>query len=121
MQPYIMQCRVQAALQCNSPEPPIRTEPLTPADPPLRNSRLMSEKSPPPILNQVTTNLDTSTDGESFSTDAKSSPDGDTEYGDLTDGPPTEECINQTWTYDSVRGTESSRLKSKSYTPSVPK
>ena len=115
MQPYIMQCRVQAALQCNSPEPPIRTEPCSPSDPHLRKSRSMPEKPPSAIVNQVTTNVDTSTDGESFTTDVKSSPDGDTEFGDLTDGPPTEECNDQTWTYDSVGGTESSRFRSKTY------
>ncbi|KAG0596522.1 hypothetical protein M758_UG262300 [Ceratodon purpureus] len=109
MQPYIMQCRVQAALVCSSTETPIRTGTRIPADPPLRKSRLMPEKPPPPTVNQVTTNVDSSTDGESFSTDAKSSPDGDTEFGDLTDGPPAEECIDQTWTYDSIGGTETSR------------
>jgi len=111
MQPYIMQCRVQAALQCSPPEPPTRTEPV-PADPPLRKSRSMPEKPPPPIANPVVTNVDSSTDRESFTTDAKSSPDGDTEYGDLTDGPPTEECTDQTWTYDSG-GMENRRFHSK--------
>lgn len=113
MQPYIMQCRVQAALQCSPPEPPIRTEPSVRANPPLRKSRSMPEKPPPPIVNPVVTNVDTSTDRESFTTDAKSSPDGDTEYGDLTDGPPTEECPDQTWTYDSVGDMENRRFQSK--------
>lgn len=110
MQPYIMQCRIQAALQCSSPEPLIRTDPPVAADSPLRKSRSVQEKAPPPIVNPVTTNVDTSTDRESFTTDAKSSPDRDTEYGDLTDGPPADEGVDHPWNYDSVGGTENSRL-----------
>lgn len=110
MQPYIMQCRVQAALQCSSPEPPVGKELNVQLDPPLRKSRSMPEKPPPPIASPVPTNVDSSSDRESFSTDAKSSPDADTEYGDLTDGPPTEECADPTWTYDSVGATENKRF-----------
>lgn len=39
MQPYIMQCRVQAALQCSPPEPSVGKELNVQADPPLRKSR----------------------------------------------------------------------------------
>lgn len=114
MQPYIMECRVQAALQSSPPEPPIRSSrDRAPADLPLRKSRSMPEKPPPPIAKPIaTTNVDSSTDRESSTTDAKSSPDGDTEYGDLTDGTPTEGCTDQTWTYDSG-DMDSKRFQSK--------
>lgn len=112
MQPFIMQCRVQAAFKCNPPEPPIGPELRVTTDSVLRKSRPIAEKPPP--VNSVVNNVDTSTDGESFNTDAKSSPEGDTEFGDMTDGPPLEECIDQTWTYDSIGGAKSLRFKSYS-------
>jgi hypothetical protein len=112
MQPYIMQCRIQAALQCSSPEPPIKKELPIQTEPPIRKSRSMPHKVPPPIVNPEPTNVDTSTDRESFTTDAKSSPDRDTEYGDLTDAPPVEDCIDQTWTYDDIGAKEASRFDS---------
>lgn len=109
MEPYITQCRVQAALLCNCPDPAVRREPRVSDALSLRKTRSMPGNSPLPILNQMTTNVDTSTDGESFMTDAKSSPDGDLEFGDLTDGPHMDECVDQTWTSACFAGTEGSR------------
>lgn len=100
MQPYITQCRLQAALQCPSPELPIKS------------NYLVSQKAPLPNPVPNNTDQDSSTDRESFTIDAKSSPDRDTEYDDLTDAPPVEDFIDQVWTYDTAGGKGTSRLVS---------
>ncbi len=91
MQPYVTKCQLQAAFHCRPPELPVGMS-----------------CTPPKIV--MPSNVETSTDTESYTMSAKSTQDATSEYGEMTDPPPAAEILDQSWPYDILGPKDALRL-----------
>jgi hypothetical protein len=91
MQLYVRQCQLQVPARCRHPEMPVRM-------------------SHTPLEKMGKSNVDTSTDTESITMSARSSPSVASEHGEMTNPSAAEEIRDQSWPDNTLGQKDALRL-----------